>query len=500
MGVVQLGFGSLQLCAMTSLRISERWTGLTVDGKYPLLTWLGGSAWCGVFLTELRNGMSRKAAIKLMPADSADVESREEAWAGAKDLKHPHLLQVMGWGRCRFDGADVAYVVTEYAPEVLAEILPERALTADEARGVLEPLLGALAYLHGERMVHGHVKPANLMANGDELKLTADHLLRIGASNGELVAGEYGAPELASGEVTPAADVWSLGVTLVEMLTQKRPVLSANGEPVLAGNISDPFDRIARACLRRNPADRCSLEEIQAWLRSKEPVAVPVAAMADDPPEPVSTESIRSAAAAAVARRAEPFGGAVPNANTDGRSQGSRMWIRAVALIALVTVMAVAWYFLRPHPDGSSLASRNPALTVPQENSPANTETSPAANPPRPSAALPGAAAGGDATGTMHARVLERFPPKVLPSALATIHGEVRVDVRVTVGSDGRVIDAGFADHGPSRYFADAAMKAAREWRFRPARVNGRPQKSVWLLKFGFTRGGSNMAATETKR
>jgi TonB family protein len=100
---------------------------------------------------------------------------------------------------------------------------------------------------------------------------------------------------------------------------------------------------------------------------------------------------------------------------------------------------------------------------------------------------------------TERGAVLERFPAKVLPSALATIHGTVRVDVRVTAGRDGRVVDAAFAEHGPSRYFADAAMKAAQQWRFEPAKVDGHTVESVWLLKFGFRRGGGEMTATEEK-
>jgi TonB family protein len=75
----------------------------------------------------------------------------------------------------------------------------------------------------------------------------------------------------------------------------------------------------------------------------------------------------------------------------------------------------------------------------------------------------------------------------------------VRVDVRVTAGRDGRVVDAAFAEHGPSRYFADAAMKAAQQWRFKPAKVDGHTVESVWLLKFGFRRGGGEMTATEEK-
>lgn len=472
--------------AMTNVTMSERWTGLTVDGKYPLVTWLGGSARCGVFATELRNGHVKKATIKLMPALDAELEHRTRSWAAAQELKHPHLLRVLEWGRCRFDGAELAYVVAEFAPEVLAQILPERALSADETRTVLAPLLEVLTYLHGLGLVHGHLKPANILADGDDLKLAVDRVLRADEANGEIEAGEFAAPELARGEVTAAADVWSLGVTLVEMLTQKPPAAGADGEMVVPEGVPEPFGRIARACLRVNPAERCGLEEIRVWLAAQERVEAVAAA------EPVATEALGEAVAARP--RVE-----VPEER--GSSRDSRMWIRMVALVALLTVMAAAWYWLRPHRNGASLASEHPGLTVPQENPVSSGAEPPATSKARPSAAVPavGASAGGSGMGTERGAVLERFSPKVLPSALATIHGTVRVDVRVTAGSSGRVADAAFAEHGPSRYFADAAMKAARQWRFEPAKADGQPVESVWLLKFEFTRGGSEMAATEVK-
>ena len=93
--------------------------------------------------------------------------------------------------------------------------------------------------------------------------------------------------------------------------------------------------------------------------------------------------------------------------------------------------------------------------------------------------------------------IVDRVPPEVLKSALETIHGTVRVDVRVTVGRSGNVTHARFADYGPSRYFASAAIKAARQWRFRPATASGVPVQSEWLLRFGFTRNGDEVTATE---
>src|SRR5260370_6838854 len=68
----------------------------------------------------------------------------------------------------------VLYVVMEYADENLSLVLSSRPLTAAETREMLPPGLDALRYLHGKGFVHGHLKPANIMATGDQLKVSTD--------------------------------------------------------------------------------------------------------------------------------------------------------------------------------------------------------------------------------------------------------------------------------------------------------------------------------------
>jgi hypothetical protein len=404
-----------------------------------------------------------------MPATDADGADRVAGWAAVQELEHPYLLKVYAWGRSEMGREEFAYVVTEYAPEVLTEIVPGRALTVEETRATLEPLTEALEYLHGKGLVHGHVKPANIMADGDVLKLTVDHVLRAGAAGGVFTAGEYDAPELTQGVVTPAADVWSVGVLLVEMLTGLRPVKQANGEMAWPEWIPEPFCGVVRACLRIDPKDRCGLAEIRARLKGEwsEPVA----------PAPAAAEAGRPVVTYHVMDHVEPRRPA---------RRGKR-WMGAVA--ALVAVIAVAAFLLWPRAVGKSSASENAdasesvgGATPPAATPPA--ATSAPAVPVRPPAPVPGV-------------VVRRVPPEVLRSALETIYGTVRVDVRVTVGTGGRVIDGEFAEHGPSQYFAKAAMAAAMQWVFRPPQVDGRAVRSVWLLKFGFTKDGSEVTATQ---
>lgn len=89
-----------------------------------------------------------------------------------------------------------------------------------------------------------------------------------------MILGIYDAPELATRGATPAADVWSLGATLVEALTQSLPSLKETQEdPGLPDTVPAPFLEIARHCLRRDPERRWTVAEITARLRQIAPAA-----------------------------------------------------------------------------------------------------------------------------------------------------------------------------------------------------------------------------------
>src|ERR1700758_913532 len=257
---------------MNTAVIRSDWIGRVIDGRFPLLEWLGGSGRSSVFLTELPGEGSQKAAIKLIPADAREAEFHVAHWAKTTKLSHPHLARLLHTGRFYFDTAPFHYVVTEYSEEVLSQILPERPLTPDEAREMLDPILDVLSYLHGRGFVHGHLKPSNIMVVDNQLKLSADSIHIAGEVDGHFgTPGVYDAPEVAAAAISPAADVWSLGVTLVEVLTQHPPVWdrSTNRGPAVPESVPQPFAAIVQECLRRDPARRCTLSDIRARLDIK---------------------------------------------------------------------------------------------------------------------------------------------------------------------------------------------------------------------------------------
>jgi len=232
-------------------QLPTQWEGKIVDDVYPLLEHLGGNDTGGVFRTEHEG---QPAAIRVVTAVGPSAEQRVWHWRLAAKAKHPNLVEIYKAGRAQLDGIFIAYVVMEFAEENLGQVLPERPLTTEEARAMLGPAVDALAFLHGDGFVHGALKPGNIMAVQDCLKLSSDSLRRIEDSNDlPLPQGSYRAPELAPGEkLSQAADIWALGVTLVESLTQQPPVLSES-EPLLPDGIEQPFLDVVRHCLRLFP-------------------------------------------------------------------------------------------------------------------------------------------------------------------------------------------------------------------------------------------------------
>jgi len=443
----------------------KQWEGQVVNGKFPLGRFLGGSEHSGVFLVDESAGRNLQAAIKLVAAASVDANDQLRQWRVAADLDHPNVIRVLESGRCELDGNDFLYVLTECAEEDLSQILPQRALTEEETRQALEAVLKGLAYIHAKGLVHGRVRPANILAAGDVVKISSDSLRAAGRA--KALAEEtsvYDAPETATGHLGPSADVWSLGVTLMEVLTQRLPVLdSAQGrEMPLPAGMPGLFQEIARGCLQIDPQNRWTVAKIAARLKAG--------------PQGLPSEPVARAGMAAAA---------TPPAAQDKKSA---KWIYALAFIAVATVAAVL--ILRPKPPVSSSETRT-GMSGPHEPSP-------------PNPAVGGSAGGAGEESSESAEpepggdIVQRVMPRVSPGARNTITGKIRVVVKVDVDTAGNVTEARLQSPGPSRYFARLALEAARGWKFKPATANGRAVASEWVVRFGYSRRGTEGSAKRT--
>jgi serine/threonine protein kinase len=259
----------------------REWEGRTVDGKFVLGNYLGGFDGSAVFRAHVAEGRGGEhalrieeepvdLAIKLAALDGAEAESQLRRWKAASELRHPNLIRILAVGRAVVEGRELVYAVEELAEENLAQIVPERALNAEEARAMLAPVLGALEFVHGKGLVHGRIRPSNILAAGDQVKLSSDSLRRAGDVP-RAASALYDAPEVAANGISAASDVWSLGITLVEVLTQHVPGWDAArmSAPQVSEDVPEPFRGIGRCCLEIDPAKRCGLWEIARRLEKR---------------------------------------------------------------------------------------------------------------------------------------------------------------------------------------------------------------------------------------
>jgi TonB family protein len=464
--------------AMNVTAVQSNWVGQVIGGRFSLRQWLGGSGGGGVFLTELP-GTQQKAAIKLTQA-SADAEARI-AFAANAVKTQPHLIRIFESGRCEIDGATFDFVVTEYADEVLSEILPMRSLTADEAKEMLVPVLEALSDLHGQGLVHGRLRPSNILVVNDALKLSADSIQPAGEAAGVTAALKtYDAPERAAGTLSPACDVWSLGATIVEALTQRPPNWNRaeNRDPRIADALPQPFAEIAASCLHVDPARRATLNDIKGRLGMAIQTAV----------QPVPTSR------AAKAGEIKPDGKRRP------------VVLLVVALIVAAAVALLWWRSDETQPATQSNEEPQtqpsaPAVAEPQQTAAPETAPEPTPEPVQQTPAVSAAPAPPKVSSgavTAKGSVTHRAMPEILPEANRSISGKVNVRIRVNVGATGEVTDAEFESAGPSRYFARVAMEAARQWKFTPPEADGQPVASTWTLRFLFTRGNIDVTPAQT--
>jgi serine/threonine protein kinase len=239
----------------------KQWQGRVVGDSFALAEYVAGTAESGVFLSVIE---SQKLAIKLVPA-GATADSRLNRWKLAEGLSQSHLLKIHQSGRTTLDGVELLYLVMEYADENLSQVLSQRALTNDEVREMLPPVLETLEFLHSKGFVHGGVKPGNSMAVGEQLKLASDDVMRVG----EVVSspGMYDAPEVKQG-VTAAADAWSLGLTLVEVLTQQKPN-SVEAALKRAETLAEPFRGIVQHSVKADPSTRMKIGDITEYLAGR---------------------------------------------------------------------------------------------------------------------------------------------------------------------------------------------------------------------------------------
>ena len=461
-----------------------RWQGHVIRGEFPLGRYLGCSDHSGVFLTQSEALGPSEVAIKLVPADRALAESQLPRWKRAGGIVHPNLLRLLQWGGCQLDGLPYLYLVMEYADQTLAQVLQRRALTDDEAREMLRPTLDALAFLHGQNLVQGQLRPANILAVGDQLKLASDTIRRANEGTATAKAPTaYDPPESRHGSSSAASDIWALGVCLREALTGQPPsrLSERGGSALLPADFPEAFRDIVARCLNPSPQNRPGVPELAAWARGEatgsapDAVNQPNASAAPEPTAP-TPPPLRTTPPHETPDAARP---AQPAAESPNRKTLLALAFGTVAIVAL------GWGGLRigrshrplapPQARETSL-SQTPVTTAPL--TPSASEPAPTTPRAKPSRSEPATSPS----------ALHEMIPEVPSNARRTIKGHIKVWVRVIVNQDGSVFAATVDRSGPSRYFQRLAIEAAKQWTFPPTDTSAR---RLMQIHFDFSRDGT---------
>jgi eukaryotic-like serine/threonine-protein kinase len=226
-------------------------------------------------------------AVKVFPPGSAsptrDGRREREVLTG---VRHAGLIEI------RDSGVD-----DEGFPFVVMDFIEGESLAARLRRGPVPPtvvaelgttLAAALAHVHERGIVHRDIKPGNVLLDSDGRPWLADFGIarivdatRVTATGVVVGTAAYMAPEQVRGEaVGPAADVYALGLVLLEAVTGRREydggalesaLARLNRSPRVPSDVPDPLAATIRGMTLGEPAERPSAEQVAAALAEPPP-------------------------------------------------------------------------------------------------------------------------------------------------------------------------------------------------------------------------------------
>jgi serine/threonine-protein kinase len=276
-----------------------------IADRYELEELVGTGGMSSVFRARDRQ-LERRVAIKILHQHYAEDPEylerfRREARAVAK-LSHPNIVTVIDRG----DDDGRQYIVFEHVEgENLKElVIRSGRLPVQRALELALAVADGLAFAHNHGLVHRDVKPQNVLLNRDgEVKVTDFGIARslhveqgVTQTGTVLGTGEYLAPEQASGKpVSPATDVYSLGVVLWELLAGDVPFVGENFVAIALRHVNEPppslrerrpdvsprLEAAVNRALAKDPAQRfpsmsAFAKELRACLAEAEGAPVPV--------------------------------------------------------------------------------------------------------------------------------------------------------------------------------------------------------------------------------
>ena len=230
--------------------------------------------------------IARIVAIKLFPTELARGEARNRFVQEARvvgQISHPAVIALHDMGID--EPSQTPYLVMEFIQgQSLEKLLEKGSIPSSKACAWAAEVATALAVAHRKGVIHGDVKPANiLITEDDRIKLTDFGMARLASRDSKdtplLGSPAYWCPEQIVGKPQDArSDIFSLGVVMYEMVTGHRPfdadslqgicsrILSSTPLPPSHANPSVPaaFNELIASCLAKDPSQRCASAETLA--------------------------------------------------------------------------------------------------------------------------------------------------------------------------------------------------------------------------------------------
>ena len=214
-------------------------------GDYEILGVLGSGGMGKVF--KVRNVISdRIEAMKILLPDLAGRQDLADRFLREikllAGLNHPNIAAL----RTALTLNNQLVMVMEYVEgTTLATRLEQGAISAADAVNYVDQVLGALSYAHRQNVIHRDIKPANMMLTPEGVvKLMDFGIARSGTDRGLTTTGTtmgslyYMSPEQVQGQTTDArSDLYSLGVSLYEMVTGERPFRADSDYSLMAAQV-----------------------------------------------------------------------------------------------------------------------------------------------------------------------------------------------------------------------------------------------------------------------
>ncbi len=333
----------------------QQFEGRTIENKYVLQRLLGTGGFGAVLEADhvVEGTFVRRVAVKLIVSDEEQMQRQLLELVASSTLRHPSLLTCFDAGATTFENMKLLYLVMELADEGLQARLANRVpFPAPEALKLTRNLAEGLAYLHELKRVHRDVKPANVLRVGETWKLSDFGSIRESSdttSRTGLILGtmDYMSPESFDGVVSPAWDMWSLGVLILRVLTGRSAYPEVSGQqlmraildkpPNIPVNLPAPFGDIIRGCLVKDHRARCDAQRVVAMIERAENTvtAVPMHPPGDD----------EKTMAHAIARFAAP--------------RRPRRWgaIVAVSAVLILAAIGIAWFLSQGRAHGGKARS-----------------------------------------------------------------------------------------------------------------------------------------------